>query len=108
MERSRNMDASEARRWIEAVIRTGCVTPVDVAPLREVIDLIEWQQATLAKLPKLAPTGEEYPTCSVCNGSVLVHDDCEWEDGDICDRCAHTIISDMWQARDAAEKARQS
>jgi hypothetical protein len=50
--------------------------------MREIVALLTFE-----------PTGDEDVTaCAKCHSMVTVRDGSEWEDGDICDSCAHDVL----------------
>ena len=74
-----------------------------------------WLEGVKARVAGVTPkpTGnDDGDICAECGSAVDVHEGCEWEDGDICDRClgdfarhARTDIPELIRRLEVAEMA---
>jgi len=84
-----------AREFYDSVV--DCEGDIQGTALIEARDR-EVRAATLRevaeKFPSHEPPGEDNDAiCAECFAMVIVDRDCEWSDGDVCDKCAGTAFS---------------
>ena len=83
--------AQEALRQIQYKLQGG----YDKVALRIVDAALNAKQTPpAAETP--APAGQsDSPECALCHKTVAVRDGCEWEEGDVCDSCLRTQVSQL-------------